>query len=85
MKKATTTMVPVRLTESDLRTLDAAVNLQKAVNAFTPNAWARVTRSSVIRNAIKAEQSRLREIADAKEPKGPRRRYSERKKRKDSK
>jgi len=85
MGKFRTTMIPVRMSEADVRTLDATVNLQKAANAFTGDAWRRESRSSVIRRAIYAEHDRARAAADAKEKKGPQRRYSERGKRKGKK
>jgi len=78
-------MIPVRMTESDIRTLDAAVNMQKAENAFTSKAWQRVSRSSVIREAIHAAAARLQLKAAEKDKKPPPRRYSERKGRKGKK
>jgi len=79
MKKPPTFMLNVRLTESDLRTLDATVNGEQALRAFSPLAYRRITRSSVVRDAIYSHHVRVNAALDEKEGKTSDSRCSERK------
>lgn len=80
MNRKPTVVIPARLTDDDVKVLDRAVNLQKAANAFTKQAWLKESRSSIIRRGIYAIALRLQAEADEKDKKGSQRRYSERKK-----